>query len=140
MWSYYYSTELYHHGIKGMKWGIRRYQNADGSLTDAGKRRVRRASRVKSVYAHKAQKQIDFNTKLAKAADKHLKIGKDVNNHPLTAENKKAYQHEYDTYIKAAKEWSATKKDIMNMNVSEIKAKDVKRRFKDTNAGGAFIY
>lgn len=32
-------TELYHHGIKGQKWGIRRYQNEDGSLTSAGKDR-----------------------------------------------------------------------------------------------------
>lgn len=31
--------ELYHHGIKGMKWGVRRYQNKDGSLTPAGKKR-----------------------------------------------------------------------------------------------------
>ena len=31
-------NELCHHGIKGMKWGIRRYQNADGSLTDRGKK------------------------------------------------------------------------------------------------------
>lgn len=30
---------FYHSGIKGMKWGVRRYQNKDGSLTDAGKKR-----------------------------------------------------------------------------------------------------
>lgn len=32
-------SELAHHGIKGQKWGVRRYQNSDGSLTEAGKRR-----------------------------------------------------------------------------------------------------
>jgi len=33
---------LRHHGIKGMKWGVRRFQNADGSYTEAGKRRAKK--------------------------------------------------------------------------------------------------
>lgn len=33
-----HNNELYHHGVKGMKWGVRRYQNKDGSLTPAGKK------------------------------------------------------------------------------------------------------
>lgn len=34
-----YNNELYHWGVKGMKWGVRRYQNRDGTLTTAGKAR-----------------------------------------------------------------------------------------------------
>ena len=33
------STELMHYGVKGMKWGVRRYQNKDGTLTKQGKER-----------------------------------------------------------------------------------------------------
>ena len=50
MWEYNYvpdSYELYHHGVKGMKWGVRRYQNADGSLTDAGKKKYGKMSNDK---------------------------------------------------------------------------------------------
>lgn len=42
------SQALAHHGIKGMKWGVRRYQNADGSLTSAGRQRYGEGSGVQT--------------------------------------------------------------------------------------------
>ena len=50
----YYSTDalfmtgnqyLAHHGVKGMHWGVRRYQNSDGSLTSAGRRKIEKYQR-----------------------------------------------------------------------------------------------
>lgn len=38
------SDELMHHGIKGQRWGIRRFENEDGTLTPEGKERYRKWS------------------------------------------------------------------------------------------------
>ena len=65
--SFISDEELYHYGIKGMRWGIRRYQNPDGSLTPAGIRRLEKAD-IK--WAKKKTDKITAQAK--KASQKEL--------------------------------------------------------------------
>ena len=61
-----YDYELYHHGILGMHWGIRRFQNEDGTLTAAGKKRYRTDEDVNK-YGKTRKEVID---RLNKGAEK----------------------------------------------------------------------
>lgn len=58
MWQYNYGPELAHHGIKGMKWGVRRYQKKDGSLTPAGKKKYKANKTDEIFYGKKGAQRI----------------------------------------------------------------------------------
>lgn len=65
--SFISDEELYHHGIKGMRWGIRRYQNPDGSLTPAGRKRLEKAD-----YKWAKKKTDKITAQAKKASQKEL--------------------------------------------------------------------
>ena len=52
-------NELYHYGIRGMRWGVRRYQNKDGTLTAAGKKR---AAKLESKYEKVTGKKLNSSS------------------------------------------------------------------------------
>lgn len=61
--------ELQHWGVQGMRWGVRRYQNKDGSLTKAGKKRYGTRTNFDRVQAAKKAAE-KYNSKEAKAKRK----------------------------------------------------------------------
>jgi hypothetical protein len=65
---------LAHHGILGMKWGVRRYQNKDGSLTRAGKKRLAKEEQKERAAAKQAAKADVKNRRLLSDEDLKKKI------------------------------------------------------------------
>ena len=122
--------ELYHHGIKGMKWGIRRYQNADGSLTPAGKKRLGYKSiSVQAALAKRSNDKVDKGFENwknnVKKRDDAIELGKKANAarrsyeaNPKNKEYKSAYRQANKDYKKALASNTTYRKGVIRKEVS----------------------
>lgn len=146
------NNELFHHGILGMKWGVRRYQNKDGSLTSAGKKRVYKTVKKYSknkrdalgqavgedkTITEAARKVMPLAKKHAEASARRSvmasKMEKEYNNGKTYNEIAKKYQKKYDALLdqetkEAAKYHEGTKKVV-----DEYLGKYANKRLKNIN-------
>lgn len=82
-------NELMHWGIKGMKWGVRRYQNKDGSLTPAGKKRYDKEMAKLKEEEKIAKNKLRTQAKLNKLDEKRKEIEALKRGKPITKSTKR---------------------------------------------------
>lgn len=109
-----------HHGIKGQRWGLRRYQNEDGSLTEAGRKRY-----------DKPDKEIK---KLAKLDRKQYKAGKKTNNLNSFTRNINPVMYDFIHTKRASRLFKKTEKyfedhkEVLNRQMEDPRNAQYKKR------------
>lgn len=112
------TSELYHHGVLGQKWGVRRYQNKDGSLTNAGKKRYSDSARKFVTWEYDTDKKIN---KLRDQQSKEIDaIPKLKDNEWYTKDRKLTDKaHKYYDKVRAIENKYSKKRDLLRKQKDE---------------------
>lgn len=128
---------LEHHGILGQKWGVRRFQNSDGTLTDAGKKRIKSNEKYRNKQLDFLKEHKDWDDRAAYTADR-LKVYNDEE-FEWISKAQKGFENEsklVDSYIKKLESINInlnSKKDIKNL-MSEMWFKEGENKFAEEMA------
>ena len=117
------NSELYHYGVKGMRWGIRRYQNKDGSLTPAGEKRLNDYKSKESERITKKYQVEKLDTKRKLLEIEFEEKNDDFTYNRLTRANYKLLKAQTMEFLEKRKLDSMTYEDMMNERAEVRKAR-----------------